>query len=130
MKRLMHKPNTKPTSDSRRNMIVFLILLAGLLMAQFPWYLFGRYTSHLASFYTICFTAGSLTAGTALWGLFFPRQKWPPYLTLLLGVLVALAPDTFNYEMPFMTWSNVISGATIFVLSVMWIKRQAPRQRG
>lgn len=108
-------------SDAQKLVMLFT-LLAGLLMAQFPWYLFGPMNPHLAVYFTNCFIAGSLAAGFALWGFFFPFHRWPPFATLVAGLWLLLSPDTFSYEMPIMTWSNVLLGTLILILGILWVK--------
>lgn len=88
--------------------------------------------THLASsgIAATCLFTGILIGVFATWAGLRRQETWQEWVVVLLGSWMLIAPGTLRYQIPVVTWDNVIVGLAVAILAIWIIATRRPASRG
>jgi hypothetical protein len=87
-------------------------VVIGLWLAVAPW-LLGTAAQENRNMIANCVISGLLIAAFALWAVYSKGEQWQEWVVILLCLWLFIAPGTFRYTVPLITWNNVIVGLAV-----------------
>lgn len=101
-------------------------VVLGLWLAVSPWFIGGAAHSANVAMVWNCVLTGGGIALFATWAVASPKEQWLEWALILLGVWLLIAPGTLHYEIPVVTWDNVIVGLAVAILAIRGISGRTP----
>ena len=93
-------------------------IVLGFWLAVSPWLIGGAVHSENLAMVWNCVLTGSGIAALAGWAAAPPREVWPEWAVVLLGVWLLIAPNTLDYDIPVVTWNNIAVGLAAGILAI------------
>jgi hypothetical protein len=93
-------------------------VVLGLWLAASPWLIGGSaHSANVGMVYNCVFT-GIGIALFAGWAVASSKEVWQEWTVILLGIWLLIAPGTLAYDIPIVTWNNVIVGLAVAILAI------------
>ena len=73
-----------------------------------------------------CVLTGGGIVIFAGWAAAAPKEVWQEWVVIFLGFWLLIAPGTLKYDIPVVTWDNVIVGLAGAILAIWCISDRSP----
>lgn len=101
-------------------------VVVGLWLAVSPWLIGGAAHSENVGMVWNCVFTGGVIVVFAAWAAASPKEVWQEWVVILLGLWLLIAPGTLKYDIPVVTWDNVIVGLAVAILAIWRISARSP----
>lgn len=102
-------------------------VVLGLWLAASPWLIGGAAHAGKPDMVWNCVLTGLVIAVFAGWAAAAStKEAWQEWVVILLGLWLLIAPGTLKYDVPIVTWDNIIVGLVVATLAIWRFSERKP----